>query len=121
MTEMVFYETACHALVSTVTSWDLWEMASARNKYRNRATPLEARLVMEVGHAVAQQGMTQQEANDIALKLLAKYENMADNAPMGKEYQECYDVPTALPTQEHFDMYRRVKDELANMGVTFPY
>ena len=121
MTEMVFYETACHALVSTVTSWDLWEMASARNKYRNRATPLEARLGMEVGHAVAQQGMTRQEANDIALKLLAKYEHMAANAPMGKEYQECYDVPTALPTQEHFDMYRRVKDELANMGLTFPY
>jgi len=30
-------------------------------------------------------------------------------------------VPTALPTQEHLDMYRRVKDDLAGMGIRFPY
>lgn len=121
MTEMLFYETACHAMVSTVTGWHLWEMASARNKYRNRATPLEARLGMEVGHAVARQGMTLEQANDLALKLLQKYEPMAADAPLGKEYQECYDVATALPTPEHYDMYRRVKEELAEMGIAFPY
>ena len=121
MTEMLFRETACHALVSTVSGWDLWEMASARNKYRNRATPLEARLGVEVGHAVARQGMTREQANELALKLLALYEDQAADAPMGSEYQECYDVAKAIPTQEHFDMYRRIKDELAQMGVSFPY
>jgi methylamine--corrinoid protein Co-methyltransferase len=121
MTEMVLFETACHALVSTVSGWHLWEMASARNKYRNRATPMEARIGMEVGHAVARQGMTREEANEMALKLLSKYEHHAADAPKGKTYQECYDVATALPTQEHFDMYRRVKDELAEMGIEFPY
>ena len=121
MTEMLFYETACHALVSTVSGWHLWEMASTRNKYRNRATPLEARIGMEVGHAVARQGMTREEANVIALKLLSKYEEKAADAPMGKEYQECYDVARAIPTQEHLDMYRRIKDELAGMGIEFLY
>jgi hypothetical protein len=121
MTEMVFYETACHALVSTVCGWDLWEMASARNKHRNRATPLEARLGMEVGHAVARQGLTRGQANELANKILAKYEQHAADAPIGAEYQECYHVPTALPTQQHYDMYRRVKDELAGMGIRFPY
>ena len=121
MTEMLFYETACHALVSTVTGWDLWEMASTRNKYRNRATPLEARIGMEVGHAVARQGMKREQANEIANRLLAKYEDQAASAPMGKEYQECYDVARALPTQEHLDMYLRIKDELADMGIEFPY
>jgi hypothetical protein len=121
MTEMVLYETACHALVSTVSGWHLWEMASARNKYRNRATPMEARIGMEVGHAVAGQGMTREQANELALRLLSKYEANAADAPMGKEYPECYDVATALPTPEHFDMYRRIKDELAEMGIEFPY
>lgn len=121
MTEMLFRETACHALVSTVTGWDLWEMASARNKYRNRATPLEARLGAEVGHAVARQGMTREQANELALKLLAQYEDQAADAPMGSEYQECYDVAKAVPTQEHYDMYRQIKDELAQMGIDFPY
>ena len=121
MTEMLFYETACHALVSTVCGWHLWEMASTRNKYRNRATPMEARLGVEVGHAVANMGMTREQANETALKLLAKYEDQAADAPIGKEYQECYDVAKALPIQEHYDMYRRVKDDIAAMGVDFPF
>ena len=121
MTEMLFRETACHALVSTVTGWDLWEMASARNKYRNRATPLEARLGAEVGHAVAHQGMTREQASELALKLLALYEDQAADAPMGSEYQECYDVAKAVPTQKHYGMYRQIKDELAQMGIDFPY
>jgi hypothetical protein len=121
MTEMLFRETAVHAMVSTVCGWDLWEMASARNKYRNRATPLEARLGIEAGHAVANQGLTREEVNAIALRLLAQYEDQAADAPLGSEYQECYDVAKALPTTEHLDMYRRVKDEIAAMGVEFPF
>ena len=121
MTEMLFYETACHALVSTVSGWHLWEMASTRNKYRNRATPMEARLGVEVGHAVAHMGMTREQANEIALKLLAKYEDQAATASMGKQYHECYDVAKALPIPEHYDMYRRVKDEIAALGVVFPF
>lgn len=121
MTEMLFRETAVHAMVSTVSGWHLWEMASTRNKYRNRATPLEARLGAEAGHAIARQGMTRAQVNEIANKLLAKYEDHAADAPMGCEYQECYDVAKALPTGEHLDMYRRVKDEIAEMGVEFPY
>ena len=121
MTEMLFREVAVHAMVSTVSSWHLWEMASTRNKYRNRATPLEARLGCEVGHAVARQKMSREQANEIANKLLAKYEDHAADAPMGSEYHECYDTAKAVPTVEHMDMFRRVKDEIAQMGVEFPY
>jgi hypothetical protein len=121
MTEMVFWETACHAMVSVVSGWHLWEMASARNKFRNRATPLEARIGMEVGHAVAGQGMTREEASEIALKMLKKYEHMAADASKGAQYQECYDVAKALPTQEHLDMYKKVKEEIASLGIEFPY
>ncbi|OEU47658.1 MAG: hypothetical protein BA866_13435 [Desulfobulbaceae bacterium S5133MH15] len=121
MTEMLFREVAVHAMVSTVSSWHLWEMASTRNKYRNRATPLEARLGCEVGHAVARQKMSREQANEIANKLLAKYEDHAGDAPMGSEYHECYDTAKAVPTVEHMDMFRRIKDEIAQMGVEFPY
>ena len=121
MTEMLFRETAAHAMVSTVSGWHLWEMASTRNKYRNRATPLEARLGCEVGHAVAQQGMTREQVNEITNKLLAKYEDHAADASMGSEYHECYDVAKAIPTVEHMDMFYRIKDEIAEMGIEFPY
>ncbi|MBW1636005.1 MAG: monomethylamine:corrinoid methyltransferase [Deltaproteobacteria bacterium] len=121
MTEMLFRETAVHAMVSTASSWHLWEMASTRNKYRNRATPLEARLGCEVGHAVAGQKMTLEQVNEIAGRLLAKYEDNAADAPLGSEYHECYDADKAVPTVEHMDMFRRIKDEIAEMGVEFPY
>jgi hypothetical protein len=121
MTEMLFRETANHAMVSTVCGWHLWEMASARNKHRNRATPLEARLGIECGHAVARQGLSREQVNAIALKLLAKYEDQAADAPLGSAYHECYDVEKAIPTQAHYDMYCRIKDEIAGMGVEFPF
>jgi hypothetical protein len=121
MTEFLFRETAVHAMVSTVCSWDLWEMASARNKHANRATPMEARLGMEVGHAVAGQRLSREEVNEIALRLLAKYEDQAEEAPLGSTYQECYDVAKAVPTTEHLDLYRKIKDEIAELGVEFPF
>jgi hypothetical protein len=66
-------------------------------------------------------GMKREQANEIALKLLASYEDEVATASTGKEYHECYDVQKALPIQEHFDMYRRIKDEIAELGVEFPF
>jgi hypothetical protein len=57
----------------------------------------------------------------MANKILAKYEQHAADALIGSEYQDCYHVATALPTQEHYDMYRKVKDDLYKMGIQFPY
>ena len=121
MTEFLFRETAVHAMISTVSGWHLWEMASARNKNHNHATPMEARMGCESGHAVARQGLTREEVNEIALRLLAKYEDQAEDAPLGSSYQECYDPEKAIPTPEHLDMFKRIKDEIAEMGVEYPY
>ncbi len=120
-TEMVLYEAAAHGLASTVSGGDLWETAVGHNKYRNYATPLEARLACEVGHAAARQGMTRAQANEIALKLLEKYEDQIADAPKGKPFQECYDVRTARPMPWYLDLYKKVKDEITTMGVAFPY
>ncbi len=120
-TEMVLYEAAAHGLASTVSGGHLWETAVAHNKYRNYATPLEARLACETGHAVARQAMTRAEANEIALGLLARYEDQITEAPKGKSFQECYDVRTSRPMPWYLDMYEKVKAEVAAMGVEFPY
>jgi len=120
-TEMVLYEAAAHGLASTVSGGHLWETAVAHNKYRNYATPLEARLACETGHAVARQAMTRAEANEIALGLLARYEDQITEAPKGKPFQECYDVRTSRPMPWYLDMYEKVKAEVAAMGVDFPY
>ncbi|TKJ29451.1 MAG: hypothetical protein CEE40_08575 [Chloroflexi bacterium B3_Chlor] len=120
-TEMVLYEAAAHALASTVSGANLWEAAPARNKHKNRATPMEARMAAEVGHACARMNLSREEANELVLKLLAKYEDRIADAPLGSEFQECYDVAKAAPTQEYLDLYARVRDDLAGKGFEFPY
>ncbi len=120
-TEMVLFEAAAHAMASTVSGANLWEAAPARNKHKNRATPLEARMAAEVGHAVANMKLTRQEANGLLLKVLARYEDRIADAPLGSEFQECYDVATSLPRREYLDLYSRVRNELAALGLEFPY
>jgi methylamine--corrinoid protein Co-methyltransferase len=120
-TEMVLYEAAAHAMASTVSGANLWEAAPARNKHKNRATPLEARMAAEVGHAVANMRLTRQEANALLLKILTRYEDRIADAPLGSEFQECYDAATSLPSREYLDLYARVRSELAALGLEFPY
>jgi methylamine--corrinoid protein Co-methyltransferase len=120
-TEMVLYEAAAHAMASTVSGANLWEAAPARNKYKNRATPVEARLAAEVGHACAHMKLTREEANELLLKILAKYEDRIPDAPLGSEFRECYDAAKSIATPEYLDLYSRLKENLAGMGLEFPY
>jgi hypothetical protein len=66
-------------------------------------------------------GLTRKAANELALKILARYEDHIADAPLGSEFQDCYDVRTSLPNEEYLELYRRVKAELATLGLVFPY
>lgn len=120
-TDMLFYEAAAHSITSTVSGANLWEVAPARNKHANHGTPLEARLAAEVGHAVARQGMTRAQADEVVNRLLAKYEEQIPDAPLGQTFQELYHVAKAVPKTEYLDLYYRVKEEIAALGVEFLY
>ncbi|MEI6450184.1 MAG: monomethylamine:corrinoid methyltransferase, partial [Actinomycetes bacterium] len=120
-TDMLFREAAAHAIASVVSGGDLWTAAPRHNKHRNYATPLEARLACEVGHAVARQGTTRAQANEIVDKLLVKYERRIADAPPGKPFQECYEVMKVRPQGWYLDMYQAAKEELHGMGVELPY
>ncbi|HDH09934.1 MAG TPA: monomethylamine:corrinoid methyltransferase [Chloroflexi bacterium] len=41
--------------------------------------------------------------------------------PSSKEFQECYDIRKAPLTQEYLDLYKRLKEETAGLGIEFPY
>jgi len=78
-------------------------------------------MAAEVGHACSRMGLTRRAANDLVLKILDKYEEQIADAPLGSEFQECYDVRTALPSREYLDLYARVRNELTALGLEFPY
>ena len=120
-TKMLYYETAAHSMASTVSGANLWEMAPTRNKYHNRATPLECRLAAEIGYGTSMSCLTRKETNKIVLSLLEKYEKDIPEAPIGKTIQEMYDMEKAVPRSEAAEQYKETVQELKNMGVPFPY
>ena len=118
---MVLYEAAAHGLASVVSGANLWEMAVARNKHKNRATPMEAKMACEVGCGAAEAGIKRSEANQLVKKIVSKYEKRIAEAPLGKTFQECYDVKRIAPTKEYAELYGTVKRELLDLGVPFVY
>ncbi len=120
-TEMVLLEAANHGLVSTVSGSHLWEFFSARNKNKDRTTPMEARIACEVGQAVVKMKLKREDANELAKILLKRYEDKIEDAPLGKKFQECYNVRRVKPTEEYQELYKKVKKELIDLGIDFPY
>ncbi len=118
-TEMVVYETVANALAATVSGADLDLVAVARNRYPERATGMEARIGAEAGHLVARQGVTREQANEIVKQILLQYETQLDKAPIGKRFDECYDLETLQPTQEYLDLYGRCKEKLSGFGLGY--
>ncbi|HEC22732.1 MAG TPA: monomethylamine:corrinoid methyltransferase [Chloroflexi bacterium] len=118
LTRELLYETAANAIAITVSGGHLEGCGSADGNLPN-ATGLEARLMGEVGHAVARQGMTLQEANALILKLLEKYEHVFDlpEGNPGVRFDQAYDMKTLRPIPEWRQMYEEVKAELKEMGL----
>ncbi|MGD8501411.1 MAG: monomethylamine:corrinoid methyltransferase, partial [Phycisphaerales bacterium] len=64
-------------------------------------------------------GISRTQGNELVMELLSKYEDKIDDAPIGKKYQDCYDMETGLPCQEYVDLYGDVREELRAMGFDF--
>ena len=118
-TEMVVNEIVAIVAASTVSGADLDLVAVARNKHPERATGMEARIGAEAGHVVARQGMTREQVNEIVKQLLAEYEDRIEDAPLGKRFDECYDLERVQPTQEYLDLYERCKEKLTRLGLDY--
>lgn len=120
MTKEILYEVAANAIVVTVSGGHLEGVGSTDGREPN-GTGLEARFMGEVGKAVAKQGLTREEANDMVLKLLEKYEHVFDEPEkyVGKRFDEAYDLKTVTPLPEWEKMYLEAKKDLEDMGLKF--
>ncbi|MFX0122999.1 MAG: monomethylamine:corrinoid methyltransferase [Candidatus Hodarchaeota archaeon] len=120
-TPMVLKEAATHALTSVVSGSNLWIMAVAKNRYKNYATPMEARFAGEVGYGVSNANLSRNDVNELVLTLLKTYEENIEDAPLGKNFRECYDVKRCKPDTEYSDLYHNIRKELEDLGVPFIY
>jgi methylamine--corrinoid protein Co-methyltransferase len=117
MTRQFFYESAAYNAAVISSGGTTQTCHPAKAVLNDHITPMEMRGSVEQAEACV--GMKRTEANMLVKELLARYETDIDDAPMGKRYQDCYDVHTGRPHQAYVDLYGEVKRELASMGFVF--
>ncbi|MBR2187818.1 MAG: monomethylamine:corrinoid methyltransferase [Eubacterium sp.] len=118
LTKELLYEVAANSIVVTVSGGHL-EGLGAANGSVPHGTGLECRLMGEVGKAVAKMQMTRAQANELVLKLLAKYEHIfeMEGGNAGQPFDVSYNMETIEPVPEWQQMYDEVVAELKEMGL----
>jgi methylamine--corrinoid protein Co-methyltransferase len=114
MTKQFFYETAAYLAAAIPSGVSAQTTHPARAVLNDYVTPMEMTGSVEINEACV--GMSREQGNGLAIELLSKYEENIDNAPVGKKYQDCYDIDSGLPSQEYINLYGEVKEELNRMG-----
>jgi methylamine--corrinoid protein Co-methyltransferase len=61
-------------------------------------------------------GLTRKEANRIVLKLVEGYEKRIPEAPIGKMFNECYQMDKIRPTDEYESLFMKKKKEWKEIG-----
>jgi methylamine---corrinoid protein Co-methyltransferase len=119
LTRELLYEVAANAIAITVSGGHLEGVGSADGAVPN-GTGLEARWMGEIGHAVTRQRMDLEQANRLALALLEKYEPVfkQPGGNPGVPFTQAYDTVSVKPRQEWEKLYREVKAEVRQMGLT---
>ncbi len=117
-TDLCIYESAAWALGIMASGYQPSYIGFAGGGKTNRANPLDSHLIAEVVLGIA--GMSRTKANDLCLKFLEKYEDkLLPDQDLGKSFPELYDLETRKPKPETVEHYKRMKDELARMGIPF--
>ena len=120
-TDQVYYEAVAHALAIEPSGGNPWGTATCRNKFRDRATPLESRLYHETAQSLFKSRVTREEANIMATKLVEKYEKNIPIDNYGYKIQEVYDMDKIVPRQKYLDHYKKIKEEMYELGIKYIY
>ena len=114
-TTMCLFETSASVLAAVTAGLSIESLGVASNRYEDRTTPVEPRISAEVGHAVA--GMKLSDANEVAKKLLAKYESKLSKPPLGKGLYECWDAEKRRPSKEYKTVLKSYKKSMSGLGL----
>ena len=72
---------------------------------------------VDVAHAAVD--LSSEHANRLVKQLLDSYEAEIETAPVGKRYQECFDLGTGKPSDDYLRLYEEMVKELTNLGLPF--
>ena len=115
-TEMCLLETAAQAITDTASGRELISgAASSKGVVKDRTTGMEARMMGEA--AISAAGMDIQEANAVLDNLVSLYERNFSRPPVGKRFQDCYDITSVTPSKEYLKVYEKEISTLNKCGL----
>jgi methylamine--corrinoid protein Co-methyltransferase len=114
-TEQALWEVAAGSVVAMVCGLDQLGVGATGGSCTDHTSGLEARFNAEVTHA--SRGLTRDDANELALAMLAHYEGHAANPDPGKPFAEIYDLGALEPAAEWLDLYGRVRGAVGDLGL----
>jgi methylamine--corrinoid protein Co-methyltransferase len=117
LTKELLYEVAANAIAAAVSGCHLEGVGSADGALPN-GTGLEARWMGEVGHAVADQGLTLKEVNQLISSIYPKYAYIFElpGGNPGVRFDQAYNIETNQPVPRWLQMYEEVKKDISTLG-----
>lgn len=115
-TDMLLHEVAAQGIEHTVSGVSYMIGVRPRmGRYPNFIGALECGFAGEIAKASPKLKLT--DANEIVKKIFSKYGDKLSKAPEGKTFTECVNVKTLEASKEWTEIYRKVKDDLSDLGV----
>lgn len=115
-TEMFMYEAAVGLMNHSVSGASkTTQPRSAGGRYTDYITPVECWWSGDVFKSCA--GMTRKDANELAKKILPKYEEKLKSPEKGMSLTECFDLKRQRPLPHYVELFNRVRNELIDMGM----
>ncbi|MEL7610573.1 MAG: monomethylamine:corrinoid methyltransferase [Bacillota bacterium] len=115
-TEMFMYEAAVGLMNHCVSGASkTTQPRSAGGRYTDYITPVECWWCGDVFKSCA--GMTRKDANEIAKKILPKYEEKLGAPDKGLSLDECFDLAKQQPKDNYIELFNRVRNELIDLGM----
>ncbi len=116
VTEMLLYEAAVQGIEHTVSGVSfLLGVRPRMGRYYNYLGTLEACFAGEIVKTA--HGLSLADANEVVKNLHSRFADKLKNPPAGKTFRECIDLKTLKPSKEWDEVYRKVKSEVADMGL----
>lgn len=111
-TKDILYESAALTLASVPSGIALMEgVQSASGRFTAHVSGLEARFTAQIAHAA--EGLTRREADPLVRRLVEKFKDKQKSMPIGKPFNEVYDIETVQPKPE----WQRIYEEVLTMDI----
>ena len=116
-TETHLIEQAIGAITAPINGANLYIPRQSRAQMNASQTPLEAEWVYEVASATIRSGLDRGSASDLIREIAKMLEGRPVEEPV--HISQCYDLVHHKPLPEYENIYLKVKESLASLGLQF--